>query len=73
VVNFEFDPGEIVEWNGVEHLTLRTGVRRAMALYRSNADWWYFTAVPARSRHFSLVHIEQLAALTEFGADSGNR
>jgi hypothetical protein len=41
MIDFEFDPEETVEWAGVGDLTLRTAVRRIMALSPENcvAQW----------------------------------
>jgi len=36
MIDFEFDPEETVEWAGVGALTLRTAVRRIMALSLEN-------------------------------------
>jgi hypothetical protein len=74
VIDFKFDPEEIVECNGVGYLTLRTGVRRAMALPSQQRQLVVlYRGAGKEPAFFSLVHIEQLAALPEFGDDSGGR
>jgi hypothetical protein len=67
MINFEFDPEEIVEWNGVGRLSLRTAVRRVMALASGERRLVALYRAPGKQPgFFGLIHVEQLAALPEF-------
>jgi hypothetical protein len=67
MVNFQFDPNEIVQWPGVGPLELRTAVRRAMDLPPERR--FLVQLYRDRGKEPSLldhVHIEELAKLSEF-------
>jgi hypothetical protein len=67
MIDFEFDPEETVEWAGVGDLTLRTAVRRIMALSPENRRLIaLYRNAGKEPAFFGLGHIERLAALPEF-------
>ncbi len=61
MIDFEFDPEETVEWAGVGDLTLRTAVRRIMALSPENRRLIaLYRNAGKEPAFFGLGHIERL-------------
>ena len=69
MVDFKFDPAEIVRWAGIGDLTLRTAVRRIMSLPpEKRVGILLYRDGDKTPASFDVNRIEQLAALPEFKA-----